>query len=199
MYEGGIFLTDIILCILFAASVIFSLFSGSIEQTSASVLEGAKSAVELMFTLCAGMCLWCGILNIARKAGMLNGAKKLMRPIVRLVFPRIPPESKTAELISMNMAANFLGLGSAATPFGIAAIKEMKRTSKLGDKATDEMCAMVVINSASIQLLPTTMFALRAEAGSSAPFEIFLPVLLSSVVSLFIGIIVVKCFGRKNI
>lgn len=191
-------MTDILLCVVFAVSLVFAAFSGSIEPVASAMLTGAKTAVDTALTLCASMCLWCGIMNVARRAGLLETVTRLMRPVMRVIFPRVPRDSKAAGFICANIAANVLGLGSAATPLGISAIRELKAMSPNGSRATNDMCMMVVVNSASVQLIPSTVFALRAQTGSGDVFGIFLPALLSSVAALVVGVIFTKlCEGRR--
>lgn len=178
-------------------SFVYAIFSGNMGALSESVINGAKEAVELLITLCGIMCMWSGFMEIANKGGLTKIFARVLSPIIRRLFPDVDEKSDAFSYITMNISANLLGLGNAATPLGISAMKELKGDRRL-DRATDSMVVFVVLNSASIQLLPTTVASLRASYGSSSPFDVIVCVWISSVVALTVGLIVAKSFMRRK-
>lgn len=175
-------------------SLVCSLCTGKMEELSSAALNGAGQAVELSLSLLGAMALWSGLMKIADKGGITAILAKLFSPILRLLFPDYKPKSPALKAICANMAANLLGLGNAATPFGIAAMKEMEKENKTPKTANRSMVMFVVLNTASIQLIPTTIAAMRASAGSNQPFDIIVAVWIVSVLSLLAGILTAKCF-----
>lgn len=189
-----------LICAIAAVSLLFAVFLGNAQQLSDAAISGAGDAVQLVLRLAGGLCLWSGIMRLAEKAGVCNFIGKLLSPLLRLVFPGLSMQSKAAHLISMNMSANLMGLGNAATPFGIAAMRELYREN--GNKAalSDHMVSFAVINSASIQILPTTLSILRASYGCADPMNILPATFCCSVISLSVGLIfarIIPVFKRK--
>lgn len=184
-----------------AVSLVCSLFTGRIEQLSAAVTQGADKGVRLLISMAGVMCLWTGIMKIADKSGVTAGIAKLLRPVLSRLMPDYPADSEAIAAVSANITANFLGLGNAATPLGIKAMKEMQKKNRLGDRANSSMIMFVVINTASIQLIPTTCAALRAASGSTVPYSILPHVWIASAASLAVGIAAAKAAamtGRKK-
>lgn len=179
----------IILC---TASIIMSLVFGKTNELSSAAVLGATQAFELVLKLAGGLCFWSGIMKVAQKAGICDAVAKLLRPVLKLVFPKLPEKSTAAKLIGMNISANLLGLGNAATPFGIAAMKELSRLNQNKNTASDEMVCFAVINSSSIQLLPTTLCLLRASYGAKNPLDVLPCIICASVLSLSVGLILAK-------
>ena len=179
----------IILCVV---SVVMSLVLGQTNELSSAAVLGATQAFELVLKLAGGLCFWSGIMRVAQKAGICDFLAKLLKPVLRLIFPKLPPQSSAAKLISMNISANLLGLGNAATPFGIAAMKELSKLNPNKSVARDDMVCFAVINSSSIQLLPTTLALLRASYGAQNPLDILPSVICASVLSLCTGLLVAK-------
>ncbi len=175
-------------------SIILSLFTGRVEEVALAATSGAAGAVSTCLEIAGIMMLWSGLMNIASESGLIELFSKLLRPIYRRFFKRIPENSVAGKNILMNIAANILGLGNAATPFGLKAMEEMGKSA--GGKATNEMITFLVLNTASIQLLPTTIIALRGEAGSSAPSDILVPVWIVSVFALIMGLLGTLVFRR---
>jgi len=163
-----------------------------ITELSAAALKGATDAVELIFSIGGIMCLWSGFMRVAEKAGIIKKISKIISPVLRLLFPNLSDKSKAKEYISMNIAANFFGLGNAATPIGLKAMEELQKVNKTTNIASDEMITFVVINSASIQLIPSTIAAIRMAKGSTQPFDIMPAVWLTSISALLIGLITAK-------
>ncbi len=179
----------IILCVV---SVVASLVFGNVNELSAAAVSGATQAFELVLKLAGGLCFWSGLMRIAQKAGICDAISKLLRPLLKIIFPKLNPKSNAVKLISMNISANLLGLGNAATPFGVAAMKELSRLNGGSSTASDEMVCFAVINSSSIQLLPTTLALLRASYGAKNPLDVLPCVIFASVLSLCAGLVLAK-------
>lgn len=184
-------------------AVLFGMISGETEAVAQAALSGAESAVKMSISLLGIMCFWSGLLEIAKRAGLTEKLTRLFRPLTGLLFPRLPADSPAVQAIVMNMTANFLGLSNAATPLGLAAMAELQKINPQKECATDEMCTFVVVNTASFSLLPTTVIALRAAAGSADPFGIILPVWICSFLSLTVGItasvLLARTGGRRTL
>ena len=178
-------------------SVGSALLQGKLGVLTPAAMEGAKSAVTLCLSLAGPLCLWSGIAKVMERAGLTERLGKLMRPLLGRLFPEASRDRLALGYLTANVSANLLGLGNAATPMGIAAVKRMQQLSHTTD-ATDEMCLLIVMNTASIQLLPTTVAAVRSSLGCSAPFDILPAVWLTSIVSVSAGIIAAKLMRRAG-
>ena len=179
-------------------SYIFSFFNGNVDTVTKSVFDGSQSAVTLVISLLGMMCLWTGLLEIAQESGLTKKVQKILHPLIRWLFPNACHDSEIAGAISMSMTANLLGLSNAATPLGISAMEKLEARNTLSDTATDEMCMFVVINTASITLIPTTLLTLRASFNSLAPFEIMVPIWIASILSVLSCIICAKICARRK-
>lgn len=175
-------------------SLIFSIVTGSTKQVSDALLTGASDAVQLLIGILGIMCFWSGLMEIAKRAKLTDMLAKLFSPVLSPLFLDVPKNSEAMRYISLNISANLLGLGNAATPFGLEAMKELQKINPIRDRASDSQLLFVVLNTASIQLLPTTLCAYRASYGSEKPFEIIHCVWITSVIALTVGIIVAKVF-----
>lgn len=171
-------------------SLLFSAGAGTLRQTAAAVMEGAQSGVSLGISLAGILCLWSGVCRVMEAAGLSKRIARLLSPLLRRLLPDCHADAM--EAVSANVSANLLGLGNAATPLGIEAVRRMKR----GDTASDDMCRFVVLNTASIQLLPTTIAAVRGAAGASSPFDILPAVWLTSLAALTVGLLSARLLGR---
>ena len=167
-------------------SLLFGAATGRIDAVSEAALSGAQNAVELSLSMAGVLCLWSGIMEIMRVCGLTDGLARAFRPLMRRLLPEASRDSETLAAVSANVSANLLGLGNAATPLGIPAARRMARGC--GGVASDELCRLVVLNTASIQLLPTTIASVRAAAGCKTPFDILPAVWLSSVLSVTAGL-----------
>lgn len=179
-------------------SFFVSIFTGRIDETTKAAMDGAASAVETCIGLLGVMCLWTGIAKIAENSGLTKVFAKLLRPITKIIFPRLKGDSAALNAIVMNMVANILGMGNAATPLGIKAMKELDKVNRYSKTASDEMCMFVVVNTASIQLIPATVIALRQTFGSVNPSVIVVPALICSVCSITVGITAAKLFQKSR-
>ena len=180
-------------------SFVVSIFTGKIEATTNGAMDGAKLAVETSIGLLGSMCLWTGLAKIAEKSGLVEIFAKVLKPITKVIFPKINPDSAAHRCIILNMVANLLGMGNAATPLGINAMKELDRLNKHKNTASNEMCMFVVINTASIQLIPSTVIALRQMYGSQNPSEIVSPVWICSICAVLVGVIAAKLFEKRSV
>lgn len=172
-------------------SLVFSAAHGQISELSNNILTASEGAVKLTLTLLGSMAFWGGVMRIAEKSGFTKKLAVLFRPILRKLFAGIAVDGKAFNSIVMNITANIIGMGNAATPLGIKAIKELAKEEGATDNATRNIIAFVVINTASIQLIPTTVATLRAAHGSSVPMEILPSVIVTSCVALFVGLTLV--------
>ena len=175
-------------------SILCGLATGRGELVAAAAVEGAQAAVELCVSIAGMLCLWTGVMEIMRRSGLAEGLSRLLRPVLSALFPQVSKDRGVMDSISANVSANLLGLGNAATPLGIEAVRRMERKSP--GTASDAMCMLVVCNTASIQLIPTTVASVRAAAGSTAPFDILPAVWLASALSVGVGIAACKLFAR---
>ncbi len=178
-------------------SLIVSLFTGKVDATAAAAAEGAGAAVQTCLTLLGILCLWTGLAKIGEQAGLIRLIARILNPLLKILFPKLEKDSAARGSIVMNMVANLLGMGNAATPLGIKAMGDLHKRNRMRLTASDEMCMFVVLNTASLQLVPTTLISLRQAYGSAAPGSIILPVWLTSVCALTVGILIAKFLERR--
>ena len=178
-----------------ALSLFCAALTGQGDALAGALAQGGKRAVELGLTLAGSLCLWSGFAELLRCSGLQAGLGRLLSPLLGRLYPTAKRDPETMGALSGNVTANLLGLGSAATPLGITAVRRMQVLSG-SRQATDEMCLLIVMNTASIQLLPTTVCALRASLGSTAPFSILPAVWISSILSVSAGIVAAKGLRR---
>ena len=174
-------------------SILCGLATGRGPEVAAAAVEGTQAAVELCLSIAGMLCLWTGVMEVMRRSGLAEGLSRLLRPVLRRLYPKASQDRETIDSIAANVSANLLGLGNAATPMGIRAARGMAKHAKNG-VASSELCLLVVINTASIQLLPTTVAAVRAANGSAAPFDILPAVWISSIASVTVGVLAAKLF-----
>ena len=175
-------------------SVLCGLATGQGPAVAAAAVEGTKAAVELCLSIAGMMCLWTGVMEVMRRSGLADKLSRLLHPILSRLFPQVAGDRATMDSISANVSANLLGLGNAATPLGLEAARRMGKRSP--GVASDALCMLVVCNTASIQLIPTTVATVRAAAGCAAPFDILPAVWLASAISVGVGITACKLFSR---
>lgn len=177
-----------------AASVLFGAMTGRMAQVGAAAMEGAQSAVELCLSMAGVVCLWTGVMEVMERCGLAGQLARLLRPLLRRILPRASRDGETLAAVSANVSANLLGLGNAATPLGVRAARRMAAGCE--GVASDELCRLVVLNTASIQLLPTTVAGVRLANGAAAPFDILPAVWLSSVLSVTAGLLAARVLSR---
>ena len=175
-------------------SLAFGLLTGSLDAVAGAALEGARTAIDLSLSMAGVLCLWSGVMEIMNACGLSAGLARLFRPVLRRLLPDACRDEETLAAVSANVSANLLGLGNAATPLGIRAARRMARGC--GGTASDELCRLVVLNTASIQLLPTTIASVRAAAGCAAPFDILPAVWMASALSVAAGLLAAWALSR---
>lgn len=175
---------------LLALSLLFGGITGQLSAVSSAAMAGAQAAVELCLSMAGAICLWSGVMTLMDRCGLSQKLARLLRPVLRRLLPSASRDSETLAAVSANVSANLLGLGNAATPLGIRAATRM--AEGCGGVASDELCRLVVLNTASIQLLPTTVAAVRSAHGCAAPFDILPSVWLSSALSVAAGLLAAR-------
>ena len=173
-------------------AVAFSATGGRLEALSSGIFSSLQSAIDLAIGLAGGMMLWCGILKVAERSGLVDNISALLRPVMRLLFREIPSKGAAMGAMIMNITSNMLGLGNAATPMGLKAMQELQELNPKKDTATNAMCLFLVVNAAPIQLLPATVLSLRASVGSENPGIIILPAIISSLTAVTAGVMACK-------
>ncbi len=177
-----------------AAAILCGLATGRGPEVAAAAMEGARAAVDLCLSIAGMLCLWSGVMEVMRRSGLSGQLSRLLRPVLGRLFPEAAGDRRIMDSISANVSANLLGLGNAATPLGIEAAKGLAKKSP--GRASDGLCMLIVCNTASIQLIPTTVAAVRAAEGCAAPFDILPAVWLASGLSVCAGILACKLLSR---
>lgn len=177
-------------------SLLFGLFTGRLDAVANAALEGANAAIELSLSMAGILCLWSGVMEIMNVCGLSSALARAFRPLLRRLLPQASRDEETLAAISANVSANLLGLGNAATPLGIRAARRMARGC--GGVASDELCRLVVLNTASIQLIPATIATVRAAAGCRTPFDILPAVWLASVLSVSAGLLMARLLAAAG-
>ena len=180
-----------------AVSILFGAATGRLDAVSAAVTEGAGTAVTLCIGIAGAVMLWSAVMEAMRQSGLLSVLTRLLRPLLRRIYPRSFADPDCGDAIALNFTANLLGLGNAATPAGLQALARMKAQSG-GDTASREMCRMVVMNTASVQLIPATAAAVRASLGAAAPFDILPCVWLASLCSVSAGLLTARLLEGRS-
>ncbi|KTC82513.1 nucleoside recognition domain-containing protein [Legionella cherrii] len=177
-------------------SVVVGVIEGRIDEVARAVTDSAKLGFEIALGLAGIMSLWLGIMSIATESGLVTLLGKLLKPILRRLFPDIPTEHPAMGAITMNIAANMLGLANAATPFGLQAMKELQTLNQHTKIATNSMCTFLAINTSSVQLIPATAIAYLAANGSTNPSSVIVSSLIATIVSTLVAIIAVKQLAK---
>lgn len=185
-----------ILIIIPLISLIFAVINGNVGDMSSAILDRSGEAVTLAISLCGIMCFWCGLMRVAEAAGLVEKAARLLSPLISLLFGGLKKGGKAAQLIAMNLAANMLGLGNATTPLGINAMHAIADETGADGIADDNMIMLAVLNTASLQIIPTTAAALRSANGAENPMEILPCVWIVSVYAAAIAVTAAKIMGR---
>ena len=196
IYLSGDFMLNYIWSGMIVISLLASFFNGTSKEVCTALCDGASDGVTLALGIAGIMAFWTGIMKIAENSGLVKIIAFVFKPLIGLLFPEAKKDSEVCGAIAMNMTANFFGMGNAATPLGLNA---MKRLGRYSDKqnASASMCMLAVVNSASIQLIPSTLIALRAATGSKAPAEIIVPIWIVSVATFVFGVTLCKLVGKK--
>lgn len=178
-------------------SFVYAIFTGKLLEVNNSIFESTSSAIQLCLTLIGTMCLWCGIIKIAMETSLVDKLIKLLKPLLRNLFPEIDEKDEVYKEISMNIIANLLGLGNAATPLGLKAMKSLQKTNKNKNELSNSMAILIVLNTASIQLIPTTVIAIRTTLKAKNPTEMLVPIWIATAVAAISAITAAKIFMKK--
>ena len=181
---------------LVAAAVVAAAASGRMSELTAAAMASAKDAVTLSLGLAGAMALWLGLMRVAEEAGLVRAIARAARPVMRRLFPEVPPEHPAMGAMIMNVSANVLGLGNAATPFGVKAMQELETLNPRPGTATDAQALFCAINTASVQLIPASVIALRVAAGSRAPGEIIGATIVASLCGATAAVVTAKLLAR---
>lgn len=174
---------------------VLGIMNGRVKEVTNAVIESSGDAIKLGINLAGVMCLWSGIMKIAEKSGLVKRTALMAKPVLKSLFPKIPRNHPALGAIIMNLAANILGLGNAATPLGLKAMAELQKLNPVKHAASNEMAMFLVLNAASLQLIPTTVIAIRSQAGSENPAEIICTIWIASAIAALTGIISAKIFS----
>ena len=177
---------DVVILGLFFCGIAAALLTGRGDLVLQTLIDGGGAAVETCLKLLAAYVVWMGLLNVAKEAGWIRALSRLLRPVLRLLFPKA---GEAEDAISMNLAANMLGMGNAATPYGMEAMRLLNETNPHPGTATDEMCVLLCVNASCLELFPASLVALRQSFGSAAPGAIVLPTLLSSLSATVVAVV----------
>ncbi len=181
---------------LIVISIIIGAINGKLQEVTNAVMEGAELSVKVAFSLIGIMAFWLGIMKIAQKSGIIDWIAKVLKPITKVLFNEIPPESDAVGDIAMNFTANAFGLSNAATPFGLKAMEELQEVNKDKTSASNSMCLLLGMNTAGFQLIPTTVLAVLVGIGYKNPTEIIAPTLLVTTITFVSAIILSKIFQK---
>lgn len=173
-------------------SIIYAIGTGNAEQLNSGIFDSVKEAVDLSITFLGTMCLWNGVMKIVQETTLMDKLVKFIQPLMCFLFPKLKENKKAYQEISLNMVANIMGLGNAATPLGIKAMITMQKDNPQKDTLTDSMIMFILVNTASLQLIPTNVIAIRMSLGSENPADIIVPVWIATVAAAFAGIMVTK-------
>lgn len=182
--------------VMLAVGIFIGLVNGRADVVTKAAIDGASQAVVISFGLIGAYGLWLGIMEIAQRARLIDALSHIMRPVLHILFPHVPKEHPAMGAISMNMIANILGMGNAATPLGIKAMQHLQQLNPHKETISDDMAMLVVVNAASLQLIPTTVIAMRSSAGSSDPAGIIGTTLITTFCAAVIGICAAKMLEK---
>ena len=191
-------MVNVIWIVLILVSIIFSLLSGRLDIINNSILVNGNKALDLIISILPIIVLWTGIMKIAEDSGLLRQFAKLVEPLLSKLFPSIPKDNKAIGYIASNIAANMMGLGSAATPFGLKAMKELQKINDKKDTASTSMITFLVLNTAGVTIVPTTVLALRIANNSSNPSEIIIPGVIATLCSSIAGLTLDYIIRRRQ-
>lgn len=191
-------MVNIIWALLIIIAIVYSFLTHNFDTINSGILTHATSGVTLIFEMMPLIVLWTGIMKIAEEAGLLEKFAKILNPILSKLFPSVKKDSKALGYIASNIAANMLGLGSAATPFGLKAMEELQKENEQKDTASESMITFLVLNTAGVTLIPTTVIALRMMHGSSNPTEIIITSIIATAISSISGLTLDYIIRRKK-
>ena len=175
-------------------SFAYAIFSGNVDKLNESIFSSTSESVNLCISLLGSICLWNGIMQIANKTSIIDRLTNLLNPAMNFLFPELKQEKEIQKEISLNVIANILGLGNAATPLGLKAMKSMQKKNPKKDTLTNSMITFIVLNTASLQIIPTTVIAIRSSMNSKNPTSIVFPVWIATICAAIAGITATKLF-----
>ncbi len=178
-------------------SFIYAIFNGRVYEVNNSIFESTKIAVDLSISLLGTICLWNGIMQVASKTRIIDHLSKILKPIMKKIFPDIKEKDEAHKQITMNIIANIMGLGNAATPLGLKAMKLMQKQNREKDKLSNSMAMFIVLNTASIQIIPTTVIAIRNSLGSENPTVMIIPVWIATIFAACSAVFATKILMKK--
>lgn len=179
-------------------SVVFALITGNIDEVNSAIFNSGSDAVSVTITFLGTMCLWSGLMRIVQETTMINKINELLKPLMKILFPKMKKDDKAYNEITMNISANILGLGNAATPLGLKAMETLQEENTNKDTLSNDMAMFIIVNTASIQLIPTTIIAIRASMGSQNPAEIIISVWIATIIADIVGIIITKIMLNRK-
>lgn len=195
-FVGVSFLLSIIWTVMILVSFVYALFTSNMQNVLDSIFQSGKTSVDFIFSTGIFMIMWSGFINVAEKSNLTEKFSRLLSPVISFLFKGVRKKSEEERLISLNMTANILGLSNAATPMGIKAMEKLSQKSK-NNIATNDMCMFVIINTASLQLIPSTLIALRESFNSQNSSEIIVPIWISSILTVVFAVSLCKFFERR--
>ena len=184
--------------ILILASFIYAIFSGNVQKLNNSIFEFLEEVITLSMTLVGTMCLWCGLMEIVKNTSIMGKIIKILRPILNWLFPDSKNNEKVMENISMNTISNILGLGNASTPAGIKAMESLQEENKDKQRLSDSMLMLIVLNTTSIELIPTTAIAIRTSLNAQNPTDIIVPIWFATIIGTVVGVISTKILIKRS-
>lgn len=191
-------MVNIIWGIFIIAGIAFALFNGKMSVMNEEILTSTTVSIELILKIFPMVALWLGIMNIAKKAGLLDRLSKFFEPILSKLFPSVPKGHDSLSYISSNIVVNMLGLGSAATPFGLKAMKSLQSLNKKKNEASEAMITFIVLNTSGLTLIPTTVISLRMMYGSTDPTFVILPTMIVTTLATIVGVSIDYIIRRKK-
>lgn len=184
--------------ILIIVSYCYAIISNNMENVNQSIFSSISDVVTLTLTLVGNMCLWCGLMNIVKHTKIIVFLKKILKPVLRFLYPEDKENEEIMEEVAINMISNMMGIGNAATPAGLKSMEKMQKHNKRKKVLTDSMSTLIVLNTTSIQLIPTTILAIRSSLNSSNPSKIIIPIWISTFTGTVVGLIVNKMILQLN-
>ncbi len=191
-------MVNIIWVMLTVIGIVFAMFNGTMDEVNEAIFKGGKEAITIAIGLISVLVFWLGLMKVAEQAGLLEKLGNLFKPIVKRLFPEVPPEHPAMGYMLSNMIANLLGLGNAATPLGIKAMEQLKVLNGGSDKASRSMITFLAINTSSLTLIPTTVIAIMMTYGSSSPTSIVGPTLIATFISSIGAILIDRYFYLRR-
>lgn len=184
--------------ILILCSFFYSVISGNIENINKSIFESLEEVITISMTLIGTMCLWCGLMEIVKNTSLIRKITKILRPILNWIFPDSKNNEEAMKNISLNTISNILGLGNAATPAGIKAMENLQEENTNKKRLSNSMMMLVVLNTTSIELIPTTVIAIRASLNAQNPADIIIPIWFSTIIGTLVGVISTKILIKRS-